>query len=123
MISSSAGRCIDVHGGQSTDGAPLMVWSCNGLARQKWTFVNHTIRGLGGKCMDVALSSHDSGAVIQLWNCNGSEAQHFHLTSSGDLRNYASNKCVDLKSLDKVNGIRLELWQCDGTASQKWSAS
>ncbi len=52
QITGIGGKCVDVNGATSTDGAKLQLWTCHGGTNQQWTVTGNTFRALG-KCMDV----------------------------------------------------------------------
>jgi streptogrisin C len=120
FVSGLNGKCIDVPGGEATDGRRLVMWDCHDGANQNWTFHSDgTVRAMG-MCMDVAWGSRDNGAVIQLAHCSGNPAQKFVLSAAGDLVNPQANKCVDIASFNNANGAKLVQWECTGQANQKW---
>ncbi|MDT5026948.1 MAG: hypothetical protein QOE61_3374 [Micromonosporaceae bacterium] len=115
-----AGKCIDVPGGVSADGAGLQLYVCNRTLAQLWGFGHDgTIQALG-KCMDVAWGATGNGTKIQLANCNFGPAQQFRFTPRGDLVNPQANKCVDIPDWSTADGTPLQLWDCTGSANQKW---
>ncbi|WNV82994.1 beta-1,3-glucanase family protein [Umezawaea sp. Da 62-37] len=120
IVSNWNGKCLDVPGGNFTDGQRTVVWDCNGGANQKWEFTGGALRTQNNKCLDVNGGSTANGAVIQLWSCNNTAAQQFVLSGAGDLVNPQANKCVDIAGWDPNNGAVLTLWDCAGTANQKW---
>jgi beta-glucanase (GH16 family) len=118
---SGSGRCIDVPGAASTDGARLQIYDCNGTAAQQWQFASDgTVRALG-KCMDAAAAGTADGTAVQLYTCNGTNAQKFTLSAAGDLVNVNANKCVDVGGAATANASPLQLWTCSGGSNQKWS--
>jgi hypothetical protein len=120
IVSYGSGRCIDVSGGSSSDGARLEIMDCTGAARQTWKFMTDgTVRAMG-KCMDVNGGSRDDTAWIQLVTCNGTGAQQFVLNSSHDLVNIQADKCVDVTDGATANGTYLQQWTCTGGQNQKW---
>ncbi|WP_329312661.1 ricin-type beta-trefoil lectin domain protein [Streptomyces sp. NBC_01262] len=120
IVSYGSGRCIDVSGGSSSDGARLEIMDCTGAARQTWKFMTDgTVRAMG-KCMDVNGGSREDTAWIQLVTCNGTGAQQFVLNSSHDLVNIQADKCVDVTDGATANGAYLQQWTCTGGQNQKW---
>ena len=118
---SGSGRCIDVPGAASTDGARLQIYDCNGTGAQQWQFASDgTVRALG-KCMDAAAAGTANGTAVQLYTCNGTNAQKFTLSAAGDLVNVNANKCVDVAGAATANAAQLQLWTCGGGSHQKWS--
>ncbi|MEV7080007.1 ricin-type beta-trefoil lectin domain protein [Streptomyces sp. NPDC093516] len=122
VYSHASHRCIDIVGGKAVQGAPLMIWDCNGSASQHWTFTGGTMRSLG-MCVQLAGGSTADGAGIELGACNGSANQKFILNSRHDLVSSLADKCTDVRDDKRANGTRLQLWSCSGTDNQKWSSS
>ncbi|MEV4702286.1 ricin-type beta-trefoil lectin domain protein [Actinoplanes sp. NPDC049316] len=120
VVSNWNNKCIDVPNANFSDGVQLQMYTCNGTAAQKWTFVNGTLQTSNNKCMDVAWGSTANGAAIQIVNCSGNPAQQFVLSAAGDLVNPQANKCVDIKEWNGNDGALLHLWDCVGGANQKW---
>ncbi len=80
---SLAQKCMDVSGGQTDDGTPIQLFTCNGTPAQRWTLgYDGQLRGVGGKCLTVRNSSTANSTVTELRSCTGSAAQrfmdHFH---------------------------------------------
>ncbi|WP_326555176.1 RICIN domain-containing protein [Micromonospora sp. NBC_01813] len=119
IVSFSTSKCIDVDGGRGRDGARLHIWDCIGVASQRWTFQNGTVRTMG-LCMDAAGGSMADGTPIQLANCNGGQAQRWTLNKAHDLVNTVTGRCIDVRDKGTANGTRLQLWACSGTGNQKW---
>jgi len=118
---TGSGRCIDVPGAASNDGARLQIFDCNGTGAQQWQFASDgTVRSLG-KCMDAAAAGTADGTAVQLFTCNGTNAQKFTLSAAGDLVNVNANKCVDVAGAATANASALQLWTCSGGSNQKWT--
>jgi hypothetical protein len=117
-IKGLAGKCVDVAGAATTNGAAIQLYDCNGTAAQNWT-VDADIRALG-KCLDVTAASTANGAKIQLYDCNGTNAQKW-TASNGQLVNTGSGKCLDVTGNSSANGARLQIWTCAGTPNQLWT--
>jgi beta-glucanase (GH16 family) len=115
--------CLDVPWGQTHDGNPAQVVTCNGNVAQQWTRGGDgTIRALG-KCLDVSGGGTADGTVVQLWTCNGTPAQRWtYDAGSRTLRNPQSGRCLDAVGGTPVHdGQRLNIWECHGGANQQWS--
>ncbi|GAB3423088.1 ricin-type beta-trefoil lectin domain protein [Flindersiella endophytica] len=120
-ISGYGGKCVDVAGASTANGAAVQLYDCNGTAAQQWTMSSDgTVRALG-KCMDVTGGSTADGAQVQLYDCNGSGAQQWTYTAGRDLVNPQSGKCLDATGPSSANGTRLQIWACTGGANQKWT--
>jgi glucosylceramidase len=119
-ITGLAGKCVDVAGGSSADGAAVQLYSCNGTAAQQWSRPGDgTLRALG-KCLDIKDRGTADGAQLQLWSCAGGPNQQWTHTAGRDLVNPATGKCVDVTGNTSADGTRLQIWTCTGGANQKW---
>ncbi|MGW7047138.1 ricin-type beta-trefoil lectin domain protein [Streptomyces avermitilis] len=119
-ITGLAGKCVDVAGSSSANGAPVQLYDCNGTAAQKWTVASDgTLRALG-KCLDVTENGTADGSTVQLWDCGGSANQKWVVTAAGDIVNPQANKCLDVTGGSSANSTRLQIWSCSGAANQKW---
>lgn len=116
-IRSASGKCVDVSGNSSADGARVQLWSCHGGANQQWTVEGSTLRALG-KCMDAAGTG--DGSAVRLWTCNGGSAQNWTAGSNGSLVN-ASGKCLDANGGSSADGTALIVWSCHGGTNQRWT--
>ncbi|MGW6496378.1 ricin-type beta-trefoil lectin domain protein [Nonomuraea angiospora] len=122
-VTGLAGKCLDVAGGSSADGAAVQLYTCNGTAAQQWTRPGDgTLRALG-KCLDVVDRGTADGSKLQLWSCSGGANQQWTYTSGRDLVNPAANKCADVTGNSSADGTRLQIWTCTGAANQKWTLS
>jgi len=120
QITGIGGKCIDVNGATSTDGAKLQLWTCHGGANQQWTRTGNTFQSLG-KCMDVTGGATADGTAVQLLTCNGSAAQNWSVQADGAIRN--GTKCLDANGASSADGTQLIIWTCSGGANQRWVAS
>ncbi|WP_204358977.1 pectinesterase family protein [Streptosporangium sp. 'caverna'] len=75
LASGSSGKCVDVAGASSADGALLVQVACNAAATdQQWKATAQgsafTLANVGsGRCVDVPGSSTVSGTQLQQWGC------------------------------------------------------
>jgi len=119
-ITGTGGKCVDVNGASSTDGAKIQQWTCNSGANQQWTVDGSTVRSLG-KCMDTAGGATADGTVVQLWTCNGTTSQNWTTGANGSVVNTKSNKCLDANGASTANGTQLIIWTCHGGTNQRWT--
>jgi chitosanase len=120
-ITGIGGKCVDVAGSSSANGAAVQLYDCNGTGAQTWTVGNsdNTIRALG-KCLDVTAAATTNGAKIQLYDCNATAAQKWTV-SNGALVNSGSGKCLDATGQSSANGTRLQIWTCTNATNQRWT--
>ncbi|MFI0719453.1 ThuA domain-containing protein [Streptomyces sp. NPDC021224] len=120
-ITGLGGKCVDVAGASSTNGAAVQLYDCNGTNAQKWTVGSDgTLRALG-KCMDVASAGTANGTQVQLYDCNGTGSQVWQPGASGSLVNPQSGKCLDATGKSSANGTRLQIWTCTAATNQTWT--
>lgn len=119
-ITGPGGKCVDVSGGSTADGAKIQLWTCNNGANQQWTVNGNTLRAFS-KCMTVAGGSTANGTPVQLFTCNGSGAQNWTAGTNGSLVNTQSNKCLDANGGSTANGTQLIIWTCHGGTNQRWT--
>ncbi|MBP2328213.1 glucose/arabinose dehydrogenase [Kibdelosporangium banguiense] len=119
-ITGVGGKCVDVNGGNTTDGTKIQLWTCSGGTNQQWAVNGTTLRTLG-KCMTVAGGSTANGALIQLSTCNGSGSQNWAPGANGSLVNSQSGKCLDANGASSADGTQLIIWTCHGGTNQRWT--
>jgi glucose/arabinose dehydrogenase/PKD repeat protein/type 1 glutamine amidotransferase len=119
-IVGSSGKCVDVNGASTADGAKIQLWTCNSGTNQQWTRDGGTLRALG-KCMTVAGGGTADGALVQSSTCNGGAAQNWTPQADGSLVNPGSGKCLDANGASSADGTQLIIWTCHGGANQRWT--
>ncbi|MFI0723254.1 ricin-type beta-trefoil lectin domain protein [Streptomyces sp. NPDC021224] len=121
QITGYGGKCVDVAGASSTNGAAVQLYDCNGTNAQQWTVGSGgTLKALG-KCMDVKSAGTADGTQVQLYDCNGTAAQSWQKQSNGELVNTGSGKCLDATGPSSANGTRLQIWTCFNSSNQHWT--
>ncbi|MEC3992366.1 ricin-type beta-trefoil lectin domain protein [Actinacidiphila sp. DG2A-62] len=118
--SGYAGKCVDVAGASSANGAAVQLYDCNGTNAQSWTVGSDRSLKALGKCMDVTGAGTANGTTVQLYDCNGTAAQKWHASGS-TLVNDGSGKCLDATGPSSANGTRLQIWDCFGGTNQQWT--
>ena len=63
--------CLDVAGGNPTDGTPVQIFHCPGGFNQPWHVERSELIGLGEKCLDVRGGNPADGTPVQLFTCHG----------------------------------------------------
>jgi len=114
-----SGRCLDVLGGVATDGAPAVIWDCNGGTTQIVTATSGQLR-IGGKCLDAERRGTADGTRVIVWTCGAGLNQQWTMQADGTIRSVLSGKCVDVTRAATVNNTPLVLWTCSSAANQQW---
>ena len=120
-ITGIGGKCVDITNGNSADGTPLQLYTCNGTAAQSWTVVGDGTLRADGKCMDVRNGATTAGTVVQLYSCNGTPAQSWLYRADRTLQNTKSGLCLDAKGGSSADGTPLIIWTCTANQNQLWN--
>jgi glucosylceramidase len=122
-VTGYGGKCMDVAGASSANGAAVQLYTCNGSAAQQWTFNSDgTLRALG-KCLDAVGNGTANGTKTQLWDCTAAPNQQWQHTGGNDIVNAASNRCLDVTGPSSADSTALQLWDCTGATNQKWTTT
>ncbi|MGW4945693.1 ricin-type beta-trefoil lectin domain protein [Actinoplanes sp. NPDC004185] len=119
LRSESAGRCLDVSGGNSANGTVTQVWDCQSTAIQQLSQNGRELRVLG-KCLDVAPNAA-AGTRVQIWDCNGGANQQWNVNSNGTVSNAQTGLCLDVTGAGTANGTAVVVWGCHTGANQRWT--
>ena len=69
--SNYPGKCIDLKGGDVSNGNVLWLWECTGQSNQQWALDGQQIKLANTNfCIDSFAVPKD-GNRLQLWECNG----------------------------------------------------
>jgi GH25 family lysozyme M1 (1,4-beta-N-acetylmuramidase) len=126
------GKCLNDVGNRSANGTRAEIWTCNGNAAQRWTYVRDGTVRIHGKCLVAPASPPASGAKVKLEPCTGAPVQQWWLAyprSIGPslgatpvtLLNPASGMCLDDPGRSTTNGTRVVVGPCDGLKDQAWT--
>ncbi|WP_299945816.1 ricin-type beta-trefoil lectin domain protein [uncultured Microbulbifer sp.] len=111
-------KCIEVTGGQSTNGANLQLWDCENRPGQRWSFSpDGTIRAMG-LCMGIDANDQFN---VQLQVCvPGSTSQRWAVDHrNGFIENSHGGLCLDVNRHTggaNANGENIDLFDCDRLA-------
>ena len=63
---SGLGKCLDVSGSGTANGARVQLWTCNGTGAQTWTLqANGSLRNpRSGRCLDLPGSNATDGSTL-----------------------------------------------------------
>ena len=72
--------CLDVNGGDTTNGTVVDLYACNGTAAQTWTPQPNgaLVNPQSGKCL-TDTGSGGSGTQTTIEDCTGAPNQHWTL--------------------------------------------
>ncbi|WP_369188640.1 arabinofuranosidase catalytic domain-containing protein [Streptomyces sp. R08] len=120
---STIGRCLDIVGNGTADGAKVELWDCNGVGGQKWVQQadGSLLNPQSGRCLDSPNGATTNGTRLQIANCNGTAAQKFAVNGGAPAVG-PGGKCVDVAADDTGgNSAAVQLWDCQSWAvDQHW---
>jgi hypothetical protein len=138
FVNYNSGKCLDVTGRSTANGAILQQWTClsgSSASNQGWFFIPaarsgyYTVVNLhSNKCLDVTGRSTVNGTAIQQWTCNGGTNQEWFprvvqnnpAATIYNLINLNSGKCLDVRGRSTANGAIVQQWTCNGGTNQNW---
>ncbi|KJK43044.1 ricin B lectin [Lentzea aerocolonigenes] len=117
-----SGRCVDINGASTTNGAQAQLWDCSGATNQRWTSTStRQLVVYGNKCLDAFGAATANGTAVVSWDCNGGTNQQWNVNANGTITGAQSGRCLDASGLGTSNATLLVLWDCNGGANQQWS--
>jgi len=122
-------KCLDVRGGQITDGAKLQIWDCNGHTNQDFVWCTDgriVSAGPGsalGMCLDVPGGDASKPTELQLWQCNGRAGQYWQFDEKSQSifpPSTGEKMCVDVEGGSDTNGATVNIYYCSPGSGEKW---
>jgi len=133
LASRYSNKVMDVTGGSTTNGSPLVQWGYNGGNSQKWDIAwqgngQYKITGVAsGRVVDVNASSTANGAQIQLWDWLNGNNQKWNIIPTDDgyfkLIAVHSGKLADVAGPSTADGAIVHQWSDAGVLNQQWTPS
>jgi hypothetical protein len=129
--SVATGKCIDISGSSTADGAKVQEWDCNGTFAQRF-HIAPTAGGYfkiinvnSGKGLDIKDVSTLENAVVQQWSYGGGANQQFRFVNRGgaqfSFHPRHTDMAVDLYYGRADNGTILLQYPYAGTTNQLWT--
>ncbi|OXU15279.1 RICIN domain-containing protein [Sedimentisphaera salicampi] len=126
-----SGKCIEVNGSSSADGANVEQNSFSGGENQQWKledaeegFFRITPRHAQDKCLSVKNQSAGNGASLQQLSYTGHTSQKWRLVPSEDgkfaLTAQNSEKAMDVSSVSSDDGANIIQWPGSGNDNQRF---
>ena len=130
-LTPRANKCLDVPGGQTTNGLRLQQWDCSGVSNQTFDFKavagradTYTVASVAsGKCLDASGALTANNTKIIQFECQNSANQQWTLrTVSASAKEYQlvgvqSGRCLDVTGAAQTAGAQLILWDCHAGAN------
>ncbi|MFC9295785.1 polymorphic toxin-type HINT domain-containing protein [Streptomyces sp. NPDC057011] len=117
-VTGLAGKCLDVENGNTADGTPVQLLSCNETKSQQWRITGDTVQALG-KCLTA------EGGKARLYACDGRATQKFtYRAEDKTLYSTEAKACVTVPNDNATEGNNLDIYTCvTGSAAQQWTFS
>ncbi|MGW7172127.1 ricin-type beta-trefoil lectin domain protein [Streptomyces xanthophaeus] len=114
-VTGLSGKCLDVAAGNTADGTPVQLYTCNETKAQQWRLTGDTVQALG-KCLT------NQNGEARIATCDGSAQQKFtYRAGDKTLYNAAANACLDVSGGSGADGANLLLYTCAGATNQRWA--
>jgi Ricin-type beta-trefoil lectin domain/Putative Ig domain len=122
------GKCLDDDNNSTSQGNPVVIYTCNGSAAENWEYKPDGNPGgagtvtIHGKCMDLKGGSTASETLVVLDTCNGHSSQQWLITgAAGQFESVAAaGKCLDDPGKSTTNGKQVWIYACSGAINQAW---
>ncbi|WP_151483080.1 family 43 glycosylhydrolase [Streptomyces albicerus] len=130
LTNRNSGKCLEVAGSSSADGANVQQYACNGGNNQKWRVedrgddTSRLVNVASGKVLDTASCSSADGADLRQWAWLDNTCQRFRFlaTSGGYVRivNQATGKVADVADCSTADGADVRQWTWLNNNCQQW---
>lgn len=130
IFSRHSGKCIDIQGTATGNGADATQWEYwggqNQIFRIEWVEAAHyrLIAQHSGRVLDVEGQSTANGALIHQWDWWGGNNQKFRLDPLGHgyyrLVARHTGKVADVQAASANNGAKIIQWDWWGGNNQQW---
>jgi pectinesterase len=133
LASGASGKCVDVTGASTANGALLIQIACNSAAtRQQWKVQGSAqstlANGNSGRCIDVPYGAATSGLQVQQWGCgDGTKTNQLWTFSASSaapgkyiVRSVASGMCLSDKDGSTAGNNPIVQETCSDIARMQW---
>ena len=130
VTNRNSGKCLDVAGSSTADGANVQQYTCNGGNNQRWRIedqgddTSRLVNVATGKVLDTADCSSADGADLRQWSWLNNTCQRFRflVTDSGYVRivNQATGKVADVADCSTADSADVRQWSWLNNNCQQW---
>ncbi|MFJ2443419.1 MULTISPECIES: family 43 glycosylhydrolase [unclassified Streptomyces] len=131
LVNRNSGKCLDVEGGSTADGANVRQWACDGGTSQRWRIedlgddTSRLVNVAGGKVLDTADCSVADGADLRQWSWLDTICQTFRfvVTDQGGwvrIVGARSGKVADVADCSSADGADVRQWAWLDNTCQQW---
>jgi hypothetical protein len=128
LVNVNSNKCVDVYYADTTNGARVLQWTCNGGNNQKWkiepvgTYYKLTAVH-SGKVLDVSGASTANGATVQQWDFGNASNQLWSISKLGSgfqLVAVHSGKNLDVQNFGTADGATIQQTAYNGSTAQQF---
>ena len=123
--------CLDVKGGNKSNGTNVQLWTCNKSNAQKWVLTNNSngtvsLKNVNsGKNLSVQGNSASKNVNIYIYSVNSNNNQKWRIVKNGNGYNLFTalnnSYLVDIKGGTFSKGTNIQLWTSNNSNAQIWS--
>ncbi|MEU7476572.1 ricin-type beta-trefoil lectin domain protein [Lentzea sp. NPDC042327] len=122
IVGGQSGRCVDINGASTANGAAAQLWDCHGNTNQRFTLTSaKQLQVYGTKCLVASGGGTGNGTAVVIGDCANQTSQQWNVNANGTITGVQSGLCFDANGAATANGTRIILWTCNGAANQQWS--
>ncbi|WP_018605712.1 arabinofuranosidase catalytic domain-containing protein [Uliginosibacterium gangwonense] len=130
LVNQNSNKCMDVQQPNTSSGANVDLYTCNGYAWQSWLLVDlgngyvSIVSENSGMCLDVNGASTANGANVAQYTCNGGANQQWQVTTTTApwfrLTARNSGKVLDVANCGTADTTNIQQWAWLNNACQQW---
>ncbi|MCX3292497.1 family 43 glycosylhydrolase [Streptomyces sp. NEAU-H22] len=131
IVNRHSGKCLDVSGASSVDGADVIQSSCTGNTNQQWRIedqgndTSRLVNVRSGKALDVDACGTADGTNLHQWPLLNNNCQKFRMivTDQGGwvrLTNVNSGKVANAPGCGTADGADVRQWRWLNNNCQQW---
>ncbi|GAB3456731.1 family 43 glycosylhydrolase [Actinophytocola sediminis] len=131
IVNRNSGKCLQIAGGSTADGAATQQASCTGTSGQRWRFddqaddTSRLVNVGSGKVLDVADCGTADGTAMRQWSWLNNTCQRFRpvVVDQGGwvrLMNVNSGKVADVADCGTGDGVAVRQWSWLNNTCQQW---
>ena len=131
LVNKNSGKCMDVQQPNTSAGANVDLYGCNGNPWQSWQLIDlgngytSLYSENSGMCLDVSGSSTANGGNVVQNTCGSSTSQQWQVTTTTApyfrLTSRHSGKVVDVTNCGTADGTNIQQWDWLNNACQQWT--
>jgi hypothetical protein len=133
LVNRKSNKALDVSGGATANGSPIIQWTYAGGNNERWTFTDqgngqYKIIGVGsGRALEVPNASTTSGTQLGIWDWNGGNQQKWVVTPYGEgffaLTAVHDGYAIDVNGASTADGATIIQWPYNIAINQQWSVT